>query len=156
MSGARSMPRIRTSKTLGHQSGAREFNDSATGLVPAINILGKHYVPISFVWTESRSATNGVKSYQSPWTKSGSSSGAKGTTHSSSTNFLTIGAESSVIQRGFPKKPLQDLNLLMSMRKASKFWRQQLTFTPTINWLNYVSNLVRKKKPSPPSLLHLW
>ena len=35
MSGATSVPRIRTSKTLGHQSGARELNHSATGLTPA-------------------------------------------------------------------------------------------------------------------------
>ena len=34
MSGARSVPRIRTSETLGHQNGVCELNHSATGLAP--------------------------------------------------------------------------------------------------------------------------
>ena len=36
MSGAVSVPRIRTGETLGHRSGAHELNHSATGLAPEV------------------------------------------------------------------------------------------------------------------------
>ena len=45
MSGAMSAPRIRTSETLGHRSGARELNHSAMGPAPVVLVF--NFIQIS-------------------------------------------------------------------------------------------------------------